>query len=90
MADYKYRRRGEGWSKKVDTAVLFSMNQAIAMLRKLLGDKELGENLRLQFLRQVETLEENISMAYGKIDIIELQKEVLPEDTKPSTYRKNI
>jgi hypothetical protein len=90
MADYKYRRRNEGWSKKVDTAILFAMNDAIINLRKLSNNKALEEEFHKKLLRNIEILEENIAIAYGKVEIIELKKEYLPEDTKPETYRKNI
>ena len=62
-----YRKRNEGWSKKVDVAVLYQMEVAVATIRKLLGDDVAGS------LREpLTTLERCLAVAQGKVERIDL------------------
>lgn len=63
-----YRRRNEGWSKKVDIAILYQMGVAIATIKKLLGEDDIENPMREPLAR----LELCLAVAQGKVERVDL------------------
>lgn len=77
-----YRRRGEGWSKKVDISHLFRIAQATAQLRKLGGQIQ---NERI--LKEVEEIECALAVIDEKVKDFNLKEHEMPPD-QPAGYRE--
>lgn len=62
-----YRGRNEGWSKKVDIAILYQMGVAIATIKKLLG-----EDVESPMRELLAKLELCLAVAQGKVESVDL------------------
>jgi hypothetical protein len=89
MNYYRKRHADKEWTKKVDISILFKIEQATGYLRKL-TEKEISDDpLKKKFLTEIEALELSLAVAQGRVENIELKKEVLPEDTPKTKYRRS-
>ena len=82
MSEFRYRRRGEGWSKKVDISILFRLEKATARIKTLAERDKLTS-----ILEEVEQLEVALDVAQGRVKDYDLKQEQMPEDKNPATYR---
>ncbi len=73
-----YRRRNEGWSKKVDIVTLSTMEKSISEIRKLTT----GRDDSALIIKEVEMLERAIAHAQGKFTDFDLTKHRMPEQFK--------
>lgn len=82
MADFRYRRRGEGWSKKVDISILFRLDKATQRIKTIAEREKLTS-----ILEEVEQLEVALDVAQGRVPHIELKEHEMPPD-QPEGYRE--
>lgn len=73
-----YRRRNEGWSKKVDIVTLSTMEKSIAQIRQLSE----GKDDSVLIIKEVEMLERAIAQAQGRLSDFDLTKHKMPEHLK--------
>ncbi|CAN5319630.1 hypothetical protein BH10ACI1_BH10ACI1_17480 [soil metagenome] len=82
MSEFRYRRRGEGWSKKVDISILFRLEKATARIKTLAERDKLTP-----ILEEVEQLEVALDVAQGRVKNFDLKEHEMPEDENPAIYR---
>ncbi len=75
-----YRRRNEGWSKKVDIVTLSTMEKSVAEIRKLSE----GRNDSVLIIKEVEMLERALAWAQGRLSDFDLTRHRMPEHLKKS------
>ncbi len=75
-----YRRRNEGWSKKVDIVTLSTMEKSVAQIRQLSE----GRNDSVLIIKEVEMLERALAWAQGRLSDFDLTKHQMPEHLKKS------
>ncbi len=75
-----YRRRNEGWSKKVDIVTLSTMEKSVSEIRKLAEGRD-DSNL---IIKEVEMLERALAWAQGRLSDFDLTKHRMPEHLKQS------
>ena len=83
MAEFRYRRRGEGWSKKVDISILFRLDKATQRIKTLAERDKLTS-----ILEEVEQLEVALDVAQERVKQFDLKLHEMPEDKKPAIYRR--
>ncbi len=75
-----YRRRNEGWSKKVDIVTLSTMEKSVSEIRKLSE----GRDDSALIIKEVEMLERALAWAQGRLSDFDLTKHLMPEHLKKS------
>lgn len=70
-----YRRRNEGWSKKVDIVTLSTMEKSVAQIRQLTAGREDS----VLIIKEVEMLERALAWAQGRLSDFDLTKHLMPE-----------
>jgi hypothetical protein len=75
-----YRRRNEGWSKKVDIVTLSTMEKSVSEIRRLSE----GRNDSALIIKEVEMLERALAWAQGRLSDFDLTKHRMPEHLKKS------
>ena len=73
-----YRRRNEGWSKKVDIVTLSTMEKSVSEIRRLSEGREDS----VLIIKEVETLERALAWAQGRLSDFDLTKHRMPEHLK--------
>jgi hypothetical protein len=73
-----YRRRNEGWSKKVDIVTLSTMEKSVSEIRKLSE----GRDDSALIIKEVEMLERALAWAQGRLSDFDLTKHKMPEHLK--------
>jgi hypothetical protein len=73
-----YRRRNEGWSKKVDIVTLSTMEKSVSEIRKLAE----GRDDSVLIIKEVEMLERALAWAQGRLSDFDLTKHRMPEHLK--------
>jgi hypothetical protein len=73
-----YRRRNEGWSKKVDIVTLATMEKSVAQIRQLSE----GKDDSALIIKEVEMLERALAWAQGRLSDFDLTKHRMPEQLK--------
>jgi hypothetical protein len=73
-----YRRRNEGWSKKVDIVTLSTMEKSVSEIRKLTE----GRDDSVLIIKEVEMLERALAWAQGRLSDFDLTKHRMPEHQK--------
>jgi hypothetical protein len=73
-----YRRRNEGWSKKVDIVTLSTMEKSVSEIRKLSE----GRDDSALIIKEVEMLERALAWAQGRLSDFDLTKHLMPEHLK--------
>jgi hypothetical protein len=73
-----YRRRNEGWSKKVDIVTLSTMEESVSEIRKLAE----GRDDSVLIIKEVEMLERALAWAQGRLSDFDLTKHRMPEHLK--------
>ncbi len=73
-----YRRRNEGWSKKVDIVTLSTMEKSVSEIRKLTEGRD-DSNL---IIKEVEMLERALAWAQGRLSDFDLTKHRMPVHLK--------
>jgi hypothetical protein len=83
MSEFRYRRRGEGWTKKVDISILFRLDKATQRIKTLAERDKLTS-----ILEEVEQLEVALDVAQERVKQFNLKEHEMPEDEKPAIYRR--
>lgn len=83
MSEFRYRRRGEGWSKKVDISILFRLDKATQRIKTLAERDKLTS-----ILEEVEQLEVALDVAQERVKQFNLKEHEMPKDEKPAIYRR--
>lgn len=73
-----YRRRNEGWSKKVDIVTLATMEKSVSQIRQLSE----GRDDSALIIKEVEMLERALAWAQGRLSDFDLTKHLMPEHLK--------